>query len=253
MREKDVIRSLKAAAGEKVVIDEERKRQLIGNIVSRELPVRKKCSFPEFVISQIRFIDKKVWFWQGMWMLLFFYVVRQGNLFHITNETLCILSMAPPLLLLLTVEEVARVYNRSMLEIEYATKYSLKKVVLVRMMILGAVNAALIAVGILFARGQTGMRLIEVLVYSLTPLLLMTFLLLKIMTRCKGGQINYAGVALYFCFLLLILIGRMERFDIYMPDAFEIWLLCFVCGMAATIYQFAGLIKRLDCFEVLLN
>lgn len=253
MKEADVIKSLKAAAKDGVAINEERKNAVIECVLRRDIPVRRKSSLLEFVIAQIGFVNKVVWFWQGVWILFFVYAVWNGNLFHVTNEASCILSMAPPLLLLLTVEEVARVYTRSMLEIEYATKYSLKKVVLVRMMILSFVNGCILLGGILFAKEQMELELIEALVYSLTPLLLMTFLLLKMMNRWKGEQLHYAGISLYLFFLLIAVAGRMERFNIYAKNLFGVWLLLFVCGLLATIYQINRLAKHLEHFELVID
>ncbi len=251
MKEIDVIRNLKAVAKEKMDINEEAKNTVIANVLCRDIPIRSRGSRKEFILSQIGFVNKIVWFWQGVWILLFLFAIWNGNVVHVTNESLCILSMAPPLLLLLTVEEVSRVYNRSMLEIEYATKYSLKKVVLVRMMILSTANGFLLLGGILFAGIRMELALLEALVYSLTPLLLMTFLLLKMMTRLQGEQLHYAGISLYLGFLLIVMLGRMERFNIYGQNLFGVWMLLFAGGLLATIYQGCKMGKHLECFEVL--
>lgn len=253
MKEANVIRRLKDDAKRPISIDEEKKNAMIEMIVCRELPIRKKSSWGEFVLLQLGFVNKIVWFWQGVWMLFFFYAVGKGDVFHFTNETLYILSMAPPLLLLLTVEEVARIYNRSMLEIEYATKYSLKKVVMTRMLVLSIINGGLLFGGIFFAKEWMEMRFIEVLVYSLTPFLLMTFLILKMMTKWQGVQLHYVAISVYICFLLVIVVGGMEQFDIYRQNIFGIWICLFVVGLIATIIQWRRLGQYLECFEILTN
>jgi len=251
MKEADIIKSLKVVAKEKVDIDEDAKNTMIAGLLTREIPVRSRGSSIDFLLSQIGFVSKIVWFWQGIWMLLFLYAVWNGNMFQLTNEQLCILSMAPPLLLLLTVEEVSKVYNRSMLEIEYATKYSLKKVVLVRMLILSIVNAILLLGGILLAGNRLELVLLEVLVYGLTPLLLMTCLLLKLMTKLQGEQLHYAGISLYLGFLLIVIVGRMERFHIYSSHLFGVWMILFVFGLLGVVYQGCKLGKHLESFEIL--
>lgn len=249
MKEADVIKSLKAVAKEKPDINEEVKNAMIAGLLNREIPLRSRGSSMDFLLSQIGFVNKIIWFWQGVWMLLFWYAVWNGDGFQLTHGHLCILSMAPPLLLLLTVEEVSKVYNRSMLEIEYATKYSLKKVVLMRMLVLSTVNGILLLVGIPLAGNRLELPLLEVLVYSLTPLLLMTFVLLKLMTRLQGEQLQYAGVSLYLVFLLIVLVGRMERFNIYSSRLFGIWGFLFVGGLLAVVYQGCKLGQHLENFE----
>lgn len=249
MKEKDVIRSLKAVAKEKPSVSEEKKKAVIAEMVQRELPLRKKSTFGEFVWAQIGFVNKMVWFWQGVWILLFLFAVWKGKLFHITNENLCILSMAPPLLLLLTVEEIAKIYNRSMLEIEAATKFSLRKVVLTRMLAVSVVNSVLLLGGMVYAGNRMELKCTEVLVYSLTPLVLMTALLLKMMIRWSGEQLRYGAVALYLCLVVVILIGRMERVNFYRQELLGMWLLLLVGGGIAAVYQGHRLGKHLEHCE----
>lgn len=250
MRESDVIKNLKAVAKEKTDINEDVKNAIIAELLNREFHVRSRGSSIDFLLTQIGFVNKIVWFWQGVWMLLFWYAVWNGDALQLTNGHLCILSMAPPLLLLLTVEEVSKVYNRSMLEIEYATKYSLKKVVLMRMLVLSTVNGMLLSVGILLAGNRLELPLLEALVYSMTPLLLMTFLLLKLMRRLQGEQLQYAGISLYIVFVLIVLVGRMERYNIYSARLFGIWVLLFVSGLLAVVYQGHKLGRHLENFEI---
>lgn len=249
MKEKDVIRALRAVGKESVFENEEAKNRAIEAVLCREIPVEPRGNKIDFWLSQIRFVNKRIWFWQGVWLLLFLYAVWNGNIFRVSNEGLCILSMAPPLLLLFTVEDVSRIYHRSMLEIEYATKYSLKKVVLVRMMLLSMVSGILLLGGVAFAGNRLELVLVETLVYGLTPFLLMTFLLLKLMEQLKGEQLLYVGISLYFMFFVIVLIGRGERFHIYSPEVFGAWELLFVGGVIAAVYQGCRLGRLLENFE----
>lgn len=249
MKEQDVIRGLKTVAKEMPVISEEKKNAVIAELVQKEMPIRKKSTFGEFVLAQIGFVNKMVWFWQGVWILLFAYAVWRGKLFHVSNESLCLLSMAPPLLLLLTVEEVAKIYNRSMLEIEAATKFSLKKVVLTRMLTVSVVNGVLLLGGMVYAGTRMELEWAKVLVYCLTPLVLMTALLLKMMTRWNGEQLRYGAVVLYLCLAFVILIGRMERVNFYRQELFGMWLLLLIGGGLAAVYQGHRLGKYLEHCE----
>lgn len=253
MTEKEIIKKLKAVAKEDVKIEKNRRNANIELLVNKVISEKSRSGTMEFVISQIRFTHKLDLLWQGVWILLFLYSIWNGKVLHIENEALCILSMAPPLLLFLTIEDLTRIYNKSVLEIEYATKYSLRKVVLVRMLILSSMNGLLIFIGILFAKNKMNLPLLETLVYSLTPLLLMNCLLLKIMEKWKGEQLKYAGVALYFFILMVILIGSTKPIGIYLPNVFGIWLLLFAVGIVATVYQINRLMKHLKNFELLMD
>ena len=251
MKEKTIIKALRKTAKEKVYIDEEKKDAAIAVLVEKEIPVRKMGTFKEFLLSQLGFINKVVFFWQVVWALLFFYAVRNWEIFHIANGNLCILSMAPPLLLMLTIDDVSRIYNRSMLEIEYATKYSLKKTVMARMFILSVTNGAILVIGMIYAKEQTGLKGLEILIYGLTPLILMTSLLLMFMKRWSGEQLKYAGATIYIIFAFVVLAARSDNMNIYRKDLLWAWMTLSVFGMIVTAYQFKNFTKHLDSFELL--
>ena len=79
-----------------------------------------------FVLEQIGYLGRYCLVWQTLWVVLFWYLLRHGIPYmgaeNRENEVLVLVSLLPPLLALLTVEEITKVYQRSMLEIEYATK-----------------------------------------------------------------------------------------------------------------------------------
>lgn len=249
MREKDIIKELKSAAKVPVPYDEGRKNAFLAQVRERKISVRKNGSFGGFVLSQAYFMDKMVLFWQVLWLLSFFFLTGEGGNSFFTDKVLCILSMAPPLLLLLTVEEVSRVYNRSQLEIEYATKYSLKKAVMVRMLLLSSLNGVFLTVGIVYARGRIGLALSETLVYGLTPLLLMTCLLLAFMQRWSGEKLKYAGVSIYVFMSVFLLSGQESKWDIYSKNLLGVWLLVLACSAVAAVCEWRRLMRHLECLE----
>ena len=191
MKEREIIRALKKAGKDSAPCDERQKDRVIETVMKIEIPFRKTESFGEFFAAQFSFINKLAFLGQLLWLILFSYAIWDGQIFHLPNEMLCILSMAPPVLLLLTVEEISHIYNRSMLEIEYATKYSIRNVVMVRLLILSAVGGVMLFIGILYAKSSLGLDLVSVLLYSLTPYVCMIFFLLLLMKKWKGKQYDW--------------------------------------------------------------
>lgn len=253
MKERDVVKRLKKAAQEKVSCDEQEKNKMIAAVLEKQVLVRRTGGFGAFLASQFRFINKTVVLGQIMWLLLFSYAVWDGAAFWFSDEVLCILSMAPPILLLLTVDEVARVYNRSMLEIEYATKYSLKKVVMGRLLILSIVNGVLLAAGIMYAGKRIGLSLLYTLSYSLTPFVCMTFILLLVMKKYRGERLIYAGISVYAIFLCIVWLGRMGVLSIYNRSFLWIWITLLIGSAAGVGYQVRKLWKMLGNFELLID
>lgn len=250
---KEIERQLQIIAKEKIRLEEEKKQENIQRIVEMELPVSKTGTIKDFICSQISFLNKTVLLWQAVWMIVFFYLLEKGELFHVEYEMLCLVSMAPPLLLLLTVEEVTRVYQRSMLEIEYATKYSLKKVVMIRLLILSVANGFVLLVGVFVAKNQLQLTLIDVILYGMTPLIWMACVILLLMKKWMGEQLTYAAVGCYGIFCFVLAVGRIKRFSIYAEGYREVWMLLLVCGVIGLVYQVRGLQKHLNRFELMME
>ena len=165
------------------------------------------------------------------------------------NEILITISLLPPILVLLTVEEITKVYHRSMLEIEYATKYSLQGVVMTRMSVLCVFHSLILAVCILLfgARIDSGMG--RLLVYGFTPMVLITGVLLKLMQHCQGELLRNAIVSVYGIAVIFAVIGNARYFDCFRPDYFQIWCIVCIGGIAFGVWQFVCLNKKLSGFE----
>lgn len=250
-QDRELRKKLHQIAREDIPFDREKKEAVIAAVLTGEAAMRKTCSFWEFLLAQLRFLNRMVFLGQALWLGLFLWAVWMGEGVFWENGILCILSMAPPLLLLLSVDEMARVYNRSMLEIECTTKYSLKEVVLSRLLISGTTNGAILLAGILLAGSHSGVALLETLVYSLTPLVLMICLLLLLMKRWKGEQLKYVSVCCYVFLVLMILVGRSRPWNIYRENFLGIWLLLLLGGIVGCIRQLHSLLRCLDSFEQL--
>lgn len=251
MTDRDIAGKLKMLAKSPVAIDPAGREAVIAAVHEQELPIKKQAGYLEFLVTQVRFIDKTALFWQLVWLVLFVCAVWKEDLLSITSEKLCILSMTPPLLLLLSIEQVARIYNRSMLEIEYATKYSLKKIVMGRMLILSIGNGIVLLTGILIAGNLLGLSVGSLTAYGLAPLVIMTFLLLCLMQKWSGEQLVYAGVSIYAVMLLLVLFGRNEYLNIFAPAYQNLWLAVLAAGVCGTAAAVKRLGRTLEHFESL--
>lgn len=249
--DRDIIKLLQKTSMEKPRPDEVRKDSIIATVLEAELPIRKGSSFAEFFLAQFGFINKNVIFWQLTWLVLFLYAVQSGSVFQLSNSLLCILSMSPPLLVLLLTDEISHIYSRSMLEIEYAAKYSIKKVILSRMLILSIMNGIFILIGIAYANRRIDLPLLDTLIYSLTPLLSMTAVLLILMKKFKGVQLIYSGISVYILQVLLIVAGQTEYIDIYSRDYLKMWLLLLLTSAVLIAYNLQRLCRILDNFEIL--
>lgn len=206
-----------------------------------------------FVLDQLGYLAKYCLAWQLAWILLFCYLMRNG-VSYILGETgesgiLVMISLLPPILVLLTVETVTKVYQRSMLEIEYATKYSLREVVIVRMLFLGVVHSVILAVEIIVLHRGLESDAGKLLIYGFTPMIVTTGILLKIMQYCQGEQLRSAGIGVYLGIVLFAIIGNTNYCGWYQPLYFPVWCTVCIIGAFWAANQFVCLCKKLATFE----
>ena len=249
IQKKEIERQLHRAAKQKVTLEEDKKQENIRRIVEMDLPVSKNGTIKDFFKSQICFLNKTVVFWQILWIICFSYLLKNRELFPVNHEVLSLVSMIPPLLLLLTVEEITRVYQRSMLEIEYATKYSLKKVVMVRLLILSVMNGLVLLFGAFVAKKELQITLIDIILYGMTPMIWMTSFILLFMKKWMGEQLKYASISCYVICFLMLMIGGRKRVSIYAEVYRNVWVLLLVIGVVALVYQVMKLHRHLSKFE----
>lgn len=162
-----------------------------------------------FLLIQLRYIRRRFWIASG----LVFAAALAGS-FLLTFDMLWAISSFMPLLALITVTEMGRSEHYEMAELEMATCFSLKSVLLARLGILGFGNLSLFL--LLLPVSLLGSRLCptQAGLYILTPFLLTTFLCLCIVRRYRERDTIYlcAGISVFiglFVYPLRLTIPRL--------------------------------------------
>lgn len=191
-----------------------------------------------FVIAQIGYIRKWTW---GI-SLLIFALSMTGAVWVLGNMAGAV-SALMPLLALTLVSESGRSENYEMAELEMATRFSLKSVVLARMGILGMENLLILVALFPIGIWKQGFGLMELGVYILVPYLLTAFVGLYIVRRFRGRETDYlcAGVAVGIS--VLVIAAQSSFPQLYQGNSLAWWgvfalLLCI--GLAR---QCAGIVK----------
>lgn len=206
-----------------------------------------------FVLEQVGYLGRYCLVWQALWAAFFVYFMHHGipymGIENSRNEVLVLVSLLPPLLVLLTVEEITKVYQRSMLEIEYATRYSLQNVVLVRMLVLSVSHAIILAAAIAGVHAGVDSDIGTLLVYGFTPMILVTGILMKLMQFCHGEQLRSAGIGVCVLTVVSAITGNTKYIGWYQPVYFKVWCVVFAFGILFVIWQFCCLRRKLVRFE----
>lgn len=162
-----------------------------------ELPRPGISSF-RFALSQAAYIRRR----SRAVFLLAFGVSMAGTVLF-PGDVLWVISAFTPLLALALVSECGRSRKYEMEELELSTRLSLKSVLLARLGILGAENAAFLGVLLFLGVRDSEMGVLSAGLYITAPFLLTAFLGLCAVRRLRGREGDYACMGIAACVSVL--------------------------------------------------
>ena len=237
---------------EAVLLPEEKEGR-IKKIMAYYKPERLRRRNLGFLWDQLGFIKKRTWCLQ---LLLFALIAGNfctaelhGGSFYGEKGIFQGAALLSPLLIIISIGEIARIYNKSMLEIEYATRYSLEKVIMTRLSILGAADCLLLFLLVLFIKSNFAVSGIRLLLYGFVPFLWMSVCCLKSMEYLNGSRWMYFCLGLAALSILFLGSGRLPFLALFEERFRVIWEAAGVVLAAAFIYEGRRLKKQLLQFE----
>lgn len=126
-----------------------------------------RTTYKEFIVSQISYIRKRIWFFSMMTSSFMILLVISNF-----SDILWILSATIPFLALLSMVELSRSTSNDMEELELSCRYTLSQVVMSRALILGISNFILLMASVVCIYLVNQYSLISNVLYIFTPYLL---------------------------------------------------------------------------------
>lgn len=170
---------------------------------------------------QLCYISKGVWLVSGVIFVLMLLISRYADATYVGAVYALI-----PFLVMISVTESLRSYRYGMYELELTCRYSLKDVVLGRLLILGLGNLILLLLVAAFSGGEMFSRII----YMLVPYLITAAGGLMLMRRFpdKEGNLMYFGFSALVALLECAITLRYSY--IYEAAYLNVWMaVCAVC------------------------
>lgn len=152
-----------------------------------------KLTYPEFVLSQICYIRKRVWLVSVIILL-----AGIGTVCIIPDGRMAlvwIISALIPLLAVLTAAEISRSDIFGMSEIEAGCRFALPQVIGARMIILGICNFAVIAAAAVILGIFSPFGIAKSALYILTPYVSVNGISLAIFSKVRGQDGVYLSTA----------------------------------------------------------
>lgn len=159
-----------------------------------------KTGLPSFVLSQVMYISKGIWWLSAAVFAAACLLAASPEMAGDRNQNQVIwgISALAPLLAMTVIAESGRSQSFRMAELEMATRFSLRSVALARLGILGLENLGMLILLAFMGRGGDGAgqdgSIVQAGLGILLPYLLTSFLGLWIVRRFRGRE------AVYYCF-----------------------------------------------------
>lgn len=193
----------------------------------RKLP-KQEVGLAALLLSQAAYIRAGVWV---VSFLLFGLVTFAAQAVEL--DVIWILSAVMPFAALLLIMEFAKSSAYGMSELEMSSRFSLRTILLARMVMLGAVQL----LGLLLTIPMAGMTLINNGVYLLVPYLLTALLGLVTVRRMRGkeGLFVCGSISAFIC--IFCPLSKQFVPVLYRPENRMLWVL-------AIVLLFVGLVKE---------
>lgn len=196
--------------------------------------------YGRFVLTQALYIRK--WVWAMSFVVLA--VLLAGR--FMDRDVMWMLSSLMPFLALALITESGRTENYGMWELEMATRFSVRSVILARLAILGVVHLGVLCLLALLCPGEGFGGAFRVGVYLLTPYLLTDTGGLWLVRKIRGREGVYAGIGLAVMVGMLFPLTDSLLIGIYRGEVFGWWLAALAALLAAAPCQWKKNMKEME-------
>lgn len=196
-----------------------------------------KINYKRLIGMQARYISK--WVWLASVLLCGLTYAITGSM---DEKYVCAVYGLIPFLVLISVTESMRSYRYGMEELELSARFSLKSIVMARMLMLGIGNLVTLAIVLILLGNGTENHLLQVL----TPYFLTAAGSLYILRNVRGNENTF------FCFALAAAVSISQmllpwQFDgIFTPRYAAMWAVVCVVGILVTIREIYRTIRMTE-------
>lgn len=211
-----------------------------GNFFSRRI------DFGDFIRMQVRFIGGWIWIIQAMILIGFLVLISQNNFEGDNLKNIVVLfSLAAPMIAFVGFPELLKSYAHDMEEIELCTRFSMRKLIAARMIILGFVDLFCLTIILaVSAFHNDSVFIFRMILYLVVPFNVTCCGCITVMNHVKSRQGGYyCGI---ICFLCMAVFGWLSFVKSYYETVSQgVWLIMF---LITTFYFASAVIKYFKGF-----
>lgn len=215
-------------------------------------PIQYKMSFRDLFVGQVKYISPYIWIVQAAFLF-----IVSGSLLLSTNTInerqtiITILSVAAPMIALVAMPELAKSFSYNMWELESTSKFSLQKLIVIRLIIIGMMDLFIITIMVIITCTFYEMSFVNVILYILVPFSLANSIYLFILRKFRGktGAFSCLIAGLF----IAIGLGYLSMFnEWYVLTSTYIWIILFIFSLSTLAVEIVKLLKSTQRGEELL-
>ena len=190
----------------------------------------KVISNTEFLLLQIKYINKKLWLSQLVIVFLFSVLLLNDTSENISQVSSIYFSLAIPLLVISAIPEIYRSIQYGLFEIESCSYFSLKKVYLSKLLIIGMADLVFATIIILLTSKTTGLAFYQLIIYFLVPFNSTCCICFTSMSNLekKSSYLNCISIGLIWTVILFSLSKYTYIYEILQN---RIWIVLIIMSM----------------------
>ncbi len=205
-----------------------------------------RIGFWKFLSMQLRFIGKWVWLAQAALLLLILPAISRVPLSEDEMRLIFrILSCAVPLLAFLGFPEILKSYANGMAEIESCTRFSMRRLMGARMLILGLADLCCLTVILVASAASSGTPVLRMILYLFVPFNVTCCGCLTVLDHVKSRQGGVFCAAV--CVLCIAIFSRLSFVrEYYEAAATGVWAVLFFGSLVYFALELLHVFRSFD-------
>lgn len=215
-------------------------------IMERTIPSNR--SFSELLKDQARYIS--VYLVVTQFIAIVMTIIFTLNIISPYAEIPRILFTLSPILAFVAVPELIKSMIYGMSELEHACKYSISKILVARLFIIGGFNIVALTIMITFLSVQYQMPFIQLILYGLVPLNIINGLNLLFL-NILNIRSSVTLVSISLC--LVVLMKMFAELSIFIAITESMWIVILIVSTIFLLAQLYYFIQNVDRREVFIQ
>lgn len=237
-----------------ISIDEEKKQETLlflrQNIAEKRMVMVNNRK--QILKNQIRYMDKTIIGIHAFLCILLLMTVAVMSNYNMPEERIIPVSMIlSGILGVVSIMEISRIFYSGIAELSESCYFNVKQLVAFHMAMSGAVNLAVLSIGILFVGYQWQIDLLQIGLYVLVPFVMSECCCLRALLSRAGRKNSCLALMTAIFMIAAFYLVWLSMPQLYRAAALGIWGIAFVIGILLLSIQMKILIRGIEKGEII--